>query len=170
VTALMGIEAGRVLITPDSVKIINRLQAEYVSKPFEYLYNFTNDELDFSSLQQLLVGNVVHQALAKSFEIWMNEDGYSVRGQRNDVAYSVQLDTSYRPTFALLIDAIRNQRMEASYEDYQLSEGQVFPNHVKISIVADGLKLLSEMRYSRVVYNETVDMPFNIPAKYKEIQ
>ncbi len=170
VTALMGIEAGRVLITPDSVKIINRLQAEYVSKPFEYLYNFTNEELDFSSLQQLLVGNVVDQTLAKGFEIWTNDHGYSVRGQRNDLAYSVQLDTSYRPAFAVLNDMNRNQRMEASYEDYQLSAGQVFPNYVKISIVADELRLQSEMRYSRMVYNETLDMPFNIPARYKEIQ
>ena len=44
VTALMGIEVARVLITPDSVKIINRLQAEYIKKPLEYLHHFTSSE------------------------------------------------------------------------------------------------------------------------------
>lgn len=170
VTALMGIEAGRVLITPDSVKIINRLQAEYVSKPFEYLYNFTNDELDFSSLQQLLVGNVVHQTTSRDSEIWTNGAGYSLQGQYNDLQYSAQLDTSYRPVFTLLKDAVRNQQMEAYYADYQRAEGQIFPNQVKISIVAEGLKLQSEMNYSRLTYDEALDMPFAIPARYKEIQ
>src|SRR5690606_12635468 len=118
-----------------------------VSKPFEYLHNFTNDELDFSSLQQLLVGNVLHQTIAKGSEIWSNDRGYFLRGQRNDLQYSVQLDTSYRPTFTVLNDTIRNQRIEAYYTDYQSSAGQTFPNHVKISIIAAGFKLQSETRY-----------------------
>src|SRR5690606_40171905 len=33
VTALLGIEVARILITPDSVKILNKLQAEYIHKP-----------------------------------------------------------------------------------------------------------------------------------------
>jgi len=170
VTALMGIEAGRILITPDSVKLINRLQAAYVSKPFEYLHNFTNNELDFFSLQQLLVGHVVQQTLTNDSEIWMNDRGYFLRGQRNDLQYSVQLDTSYRPASAVFTDTIRNQRMEAHYKEYQSSEGQTFPNQVKISIVAAGLTLQSEMHYNRMVYDEKLEMPFSIPARYKEIQ
>jgi len=170
VTALMGIEAARVLITPDSVKVINRLQAEYISKPFEYLYNFTNDELDFFSLQELLVGNVVHQTVSRDTEVWTSESGYLLRSQHNDLQCSVKLDTNYRPTYTLLNDVIRNQRMEAYYADYQFSEAQVFPSHVKISIAAEAFKLQSEMHYSRLVYNEALDMPFTIPTRYKAIQ
>lgn len=170
VTALMGIEAGRILITPDSVKIINRLQAEYINKPFEYLYKFASEDLDFSSLQQLLVGNVIQETFTKNSEIWMNERGYSLRGQHNDLLYLAQLDTGYRPVVTVLDDAIRNQRMEASYEEYRSLAGQVFPNQVKISVMSEELRLQSEMRYNRVVYDGALDMPFNIPARYKEIQ
>src|SRR5690606_13157953 len=45
VTAILGVEAARILITPDSVKILNKLQGEYISKPFAYIYNYTNREL-----------------------------------------------------------------------------------------------------------------------------
>jgi len=169
-TALMGIEVGRVLITPDTIKLINRLQATYLDKPFAYLYHFTNEKLNFFSLQQLLIGNVIHEAFRRDLEIWDNGQGYSLRGHHNDLQYSTQLNSSYRPTFTVLNDLIRDQRMEASYEDYQSLAGRAFPGQVKISIISEVLKLQSEMRYSRVVYDDTLDMPFNIPAKYKEIQ
>lgn len=169
-TALMGVEVGRALITPDSIRIINRVQGTYLDKPFAHIYHFTNEKLDFFNLQQLLIGNVIQEAFRRDSEIWGNGRGYSLRGHHNDLQYSAQLNTSYRPTFTVLNDLIRDHRMEASYEDYQSLAGRTFPSQVKISIISEGLKLQSEMRYSRVVYDDTLDMPFNIPTRYKEIQ
>jgi hypothetical protein len=37
ITAIAGIEAARVLITPDSILIINRLQSIFVKQPFSYI-------------------------------------------------------------------------------------------------------------------------------------
>ncbi len=170
VTALMGLEAGRVLITPDSIKIMNRLQSEYIQKPFDYLYRFTSSELDFFSLQQLLVGNVIDQTVDRESEIRAISEGYVLRGHVDHLGYFVQLNSGFRPMFTTLDDAGRKQEMEAYYADYRQIEGRTFPNHVKISIVAEELSLLSEMNYSRIGYDETLDMPFNIPVKYKEVQ
>jgi len=170
VTALMGIEIGRVLITPDSVNVINRLQSAYVSKPFGYLHEFTRGELSFSDLQQLLVGNVVDLQAAKRPELRINDQGYAIRGRRNEFAYSLQINADYRPTYIRLEDEIGNQQMETYYEDYQSYAEHEFPNHMKISIRANAWKLQSEMQFSRIVYDEPLDMPFRVPVKYKEIQ
>ena len=134
-TALMGIEIGRVLITPDSVKVINRLQSVYVCKPFGYLHEFTNKELSFFDLQQFLVGNVVDLQAIKRPELRINDQGYAIRGRRNEFVYSLQTNADYRPTYIRLEDGIENRQMEAYYEDYQRYAGQEFPNHVKISTV-----------------------------------
>ena len=170
ITAIMGIEAGRVLITPDSVKVMNRLEARYIRKPFDYIYNFTSRELDFSSLQDLLVGNVISQAVDGDTDVSMTDVGGVLKGQANDLLFLVQLDGNYRAILALLDEEGRNQRLEASYSNYSEFAGRRFPNQVNVSIAADGLDLRSEMNYSRVVYDEALEMPFNIPARYKEIQ
>ena len=170
ITAIMGIEAGRVLITPDSVKVMNRLEAEYVRKPFDYIYNFTSRELDFSSLQDLLVGNVISRAIDRNADVSMTDAGGLLRGQANDLLFLVQLDRNYRTVLALLDEERRNQRLEASYANYSEFAGRWFPNQVNVSIAADGLDLRSEMSYNRVAYDEALEMPFNIPARYKEVQ
>ncbi|WP_353125666.1 DUF4292 domain-containing protein [Parapedobacter pyrenivorans] len=170
ITALMGIEVGRVLITPDSIKIINRLQSEYIQKPFEYLHNFTSDELDFSSLQHLLVGNVIGKENEEDTEVFKSDGGYLLRGDSNNLLYVAALDADYRTMQTSVDESRRGQRLRAFYSDYRKAVGYDFPHHVKISITAQNLDLRSDMNYSRVVYNEEVEMPFSVPSRYKEIQ
>lgn len=170
ITALLGIEVGRVLITPDSVKIMNRLQAEYIGKPFNYLHKFTSRELDFSSLQHLLVGNVINKENDNLIEVWKRDDGYLLRGYSNDLLCLTHLDADYRTVHTSMDEAERGQRLQAFYSDYQGSPGYVFPHHMKISITAAELDLLTDMNYNRVVYDEEVEMPFSVPSRYKEIQ
>src|SRR5690606_5392253 len=38
VTVFMGIEAARVLITPERIQIINRIEGKFIDKPFDYIY------------------------------------------------------------------------------------------------------------------------------------
>ncbi|MGK6349732.1 DUF4292 domain-containing protein [Parapedobacter sp. DT-150] len=170
ITALMGIEAGRVLITPDSVQIINRLQSGYIRKPFDYIHQFTATALDFSALQQLLVGDVFTQVTTRDGEVWANPGGYQLKLLVEELLYTVQLDTGFHTVRTLLDEAGRHQRMEASYADYRDADGRSFPYQVRISITADRFNLQSAMQYSTVVYDEPVDMPFSIPSRYREIQ
>ena len=170
ITALMGIEVGRVLITPDSIKIINRLRSEYTRKPFGYLHDFTSDELNFSSLQHLLVGNVIGKENEVDIEVWESDGGYLLRRQLDDLLYTAHLDTNYRMMRTSMDEAGRGQRLDAFYSDYRESAGYVFPHRVKISITALKLNLRSDMNYNRVVYDEAVEMPFSVPSRYKEIQ
>ncbi|SFC31448.1 protein of unknown function [Parapedobacter composti] len=170
ITAFMGIEAGRVLITPDSVKIINRLQSEYIRKPFDYLYEFTSRELDFAGLQDLLMGNVIASAVNNDTEVVQTATGSILSGQSGGLQYSVAIDDRYRASRISLDEQRRGQQLTAVYTGHQLWDGRPFPQQVGISIMAKGLTLKSEMQYSNVVYDKAVEMPFNIPSRYKEVQ
>jgi len=59
VTAIAGIEVARALITPDSLLVINKLQGLYIRKPFSYVYSFTSKQVDYSSLEAILVGDAI---------------------------------------------------------------------------------------------------------------
>ncbi len=172
ITALMGIEAGRVLITPDSVKMINRLRNEYFTAPFDAVYSFTGGDLDFSSLQSILTGNVIAQAVSRYVEVSAMETGNVLSSDALDdggLSYWIALNAGYRPVTVLLENA-EAQRIEAAYSGYQTVNGRLFPFETALSIRAGRWDIQASMNYNRVAYDEAVEFPFGIPASYKEIQ
>lgn len=59
VSAIAGVEAARMLITPDTLKFLNRLENTYFIGPTTYLDSMVKVEMDFATLQAVLVGNMV---------------------------------------------------------------------------------------------------------------
>lgn len=170
VTAVMGIEVARLLITPDSIKIINRLRAEYVQKPFSYLHQFVNSDVDFLNIQQLLLGGVAHQLGGDDVTVWQGSYGYVLQKETNGLQYEVRLDNDYQNSYTSIAEPDYGQRLEASYADYQASASNPFPYQMEISIAAPRLTLQSEMKYSKAAYDEKVELPFSIPPRYTEVQ
>src|SRR5580658_5698366 len=60
VNALLGIEAFRLLITPDSVKLINDLEKIVQLRSASYLQEVIHLPIGFKTLQDLLIGNPVY--------------------------------------------------------------------------------------------------------------
>ena len=170
VTAIMGIEAARVLITPDSIKVINRLSSEYVGKPFAYLHDFMGSSLDFTSLEQLLMGDVVDRLAGADLDVWQGASGYTLQRQTDDLHYVVRVGTDYRHMYTSIVDSVRGQQLEAYYSDHHTTAGNAFPNEMEISIATPQVSLQATMQYSRVIYDEKVELPFNVPSRYTEIQ
>jgi len=57
-TATLGIEALRVMITQDSIAIIDRVKKEYMRYDFEELNKKLNFEFDFQTIQAMILGNL----------------------------------------------------------------------------------------------------------------
>src|SRR5687767_1933197 len=60
IIAALGIEGFRVLITPDSVKVINKLDKIVQLRSVDYLREVANIPMTFDELQDLLIGNPVY--------------------------------------------------------------------------------------------------------------
>src|SRR5215203_5326995 len=57
--AILGIEAMRVLVTKDSVKLLDKLNKTYSARSVDYLQEVTALPLDLIILQNLIIGNPV---------------------------------------------------------------------------------------------------------------
>ena len=60
VNAILGIEAIRLIITKDSVKLLNKLEKTYAARGINFLQETTNLPLDLPTLQNLIIGNPVY--------------------------------------------------------------------------------------------------------------
>lgn len=169
VTALLGMEVGRLMITPERVQIINRLQSVYVDQPFGYIHRFASEKLDFEAVQDLLTGEVLRSVMDRQASVSAFDHGFVFRGGREDLVYELTLDTAYRASFTALNDAATGQRLTSLYEN-RTAPGRAFPEVLQLSMQADRLDLQIDMAYNRVVFDEDVDMPFSIPPRFEEVQ
>lgn len=172
VTALFGIEAARVLITPDSVQILNKLQSEYMVKPFSYMYRFASPDLTFANLQDIFVANLSKNLLADVEKIDFEQELSLIRlkGNKNDLSFAYELNNQNRPNVFRLSQVNKEQSLEAHYAEFGMVSDQIFPMVLQL-VISDGKqRIKTDFKYNRVAFNEAVDMPFSVPARYKVIQ
>ncbi|MGH2623617.1 MAG: DUF4292 domain-containing protein, partial [Sphingobacterium sp.] len=170
VTALLGIEGARILITPDSVKIMNKLHGEYLAKPFTYIYNYVNPGISFRMLQDILVGNINMQMLrTDQLQVASSEEDTQLIGVKEGLTFHYGINKQNRPFNFNLIELGKSNKLEANYSDYAVIDGHNFPQRFTLTIEGDGTKVFSDLQYTRADFNENIELPFTVPSRYKVI-
>jgi hypothetical protein len=74
-----GLEAGRILATPENILYINKLQKNYYDGGYDFFQQFIDVEVDFFTLQAIFnhFETEVPEDLELSYEGEISEDGYS---------------------------------------------------------------------------------------------
>lgn len=168
VTAFLGIEVARILITPDRIKILNRLQSEYIDKPFDYIYNFTSKELGFNEIEALLVGNTMELVFNPQVDFYHTSEGYEAQGNNTDLEFFMQFGADFRLSQNTFTQESINQSLTSSYGDFQNIMNQSIPRNIQLDIKGEKLELNAVMDYNNVNLNEELSLPFQIPASFKQ--
>lgn len=168
-TAFLGIEAARIKITPDRIQILNRLQSTYIDKPFEYIYNYTTNELTFSELEDLLVGNTMGFYANDPNQTLALGTSYLILGELESLDFEMTFDENYSLKQTKLSEDSRGQTMRVDYGNYSEVESLRIPNQVKIGLKAEKIDLNAEMNYEDVHFNQDLEFPFSVPQRYKKL-
>ncbi len=167
---LVNYEVARVLITPDSIKIMNRLQSEYLVKPFDYIHKYTGKGLDFSMLQDILLANVNKKLLRTDLITVANTtDETQLVGVNDGLSFQYSLNESKRPKVFRLNTVGSKDNLEAFYSSFAAMTGYSFPQNQNLNLGADYISINAILNYNKVEFNEPVEMPFTVPAKYNTI-
>ena len=165
VTALLGIEGARAVITPDSIMALNRLQGIYIKKPFSYIYKFTSKQVDFSMLQALFTGNAAPKLLNDSAKYTTANDTVTLNGALEDLVYKLILGSDLKVAQTNLSNAAEEQSLQVN-NVFALQNNQKVPSQIDISSVAKSNKIEVNLHFVKVDYNQPQDYPFNIPDSY----
>ncbi len=168
VNALLGIEAFRVLITPDSVKVMNKVDKIIQLRSVSYLKEVAKIPFTFHDLQEMLIGN----------PIYLDSNIISYRKDPDGITlvsvgalfkhFLVVSEDSYLPVQSKLddINPARTRTCYIGYGDYQTKNNKRFSAFRKITVV-EASKLDIEMQFKQIDFNVDLSMPFNIPKNYK---
>ena len=164
---ILGIEAMRVLITKDSVKLLNKLEKTYTARSVDYLQEITSLPLDLFTLQDLIIGNAVYvDSNVVAFSKKSNTITLLCIG--NWFKNLVTLDASNNSLLHLKLDDVnitRNRTADLNYSDYENKKGFLFSTKRKIS-VTEKTRLDIVLDFKQYELNEQVSFPFSVPKNY----
>ncbi len=178
ISPLLGIEMARVLITPDEVQIINRLEGTYFQGEMGFVNSMLNTNLDFYMMQAMLVGNDFGHFSSDNFKVSADGDRLllqnpmrhpldeSAAGQ--SFQQNIWLDReSYRITETLLYEPLSRRSMRARYARFEQVTGQHLPTEISLVFLEPGTRAELNVRYNRTSINEPQPILFSVPDRYK---
>ena len=163
----LGIEAFRVLITRDSVKVMNKLDKYVQLRSVGYLQEVAQLPFTYFTLQDLIVGNPVYLdsniiALKRSASL------VSIITTGNVFKNLATFDSqNYFMQHSKLddMDPLRNRTADLSYDSYDMEAGHPFASLREITIT-EKTKLTINLKYNQVKFDQPVSFTFNIPNNY----
>jgi hypothetical protein len=160
-------EAFRVLITKDSVKVLNKKDKQVQLRSVSYLQELTQLPFDFQTLQDLIVGNPIY---VDSNIVYYRINGSSISFLSSGHFFK-NLVTLSNTDFVVLhsklddADSHRNRTADLTYANYEDRNGILFPTIRRIT-VAEKSKIDIDMDFKQYSFNETSSLPFSIPKNY----
>lgn len=167
VNALLGIEAMRVYITKDSVKLLDKLNKTYTARSVDYLQEVTSLPLNLAILQDLLIGNPVF--LDKNVVSYSQAPGtvslLSFGTFFKNLLTVNEGDITLQRSKLDDVNITRNRTADLAYSDYETKKGVLFPTRRDITVV-EKTKLDVKLDFKQYDFNQDVSFPFSIPKNY----
>jgi hypothetical protein len=168
ITALLGIEAARVLITQDSISILNRLQREHIVTNFDYIANLANVKLDLRQLQSMIAGNPPFVPdLAKAYPDTMLQYivfSHFATPELKQTVYASQRNLKTQKV--MLADRTGTKELKMNYDDFYANSGNQYPKDININIRAEK-NIDCKLRLSYFAFDKKKEINFAIPKSYK---
>lgn len=168
IIAALNIEAFRVMITPDSLVIMDKLNRTVQKKPLNYLQEITKVPFDYRTLEDLIIGNPIY--LDKSIVAYADQ-GEKLSLSTVGEAFKHILTVSKNDLSVLFsklddVDVTRSRTANLSYAEYKMSGAWLFSEVRNISL-SEKTRLDVVLDFKQVEFEKPLTFPFSIPKNYK---
>lgn len=170
IVAALNIEAFRVLIRPDSIIILDKLNKTVQRKPFGYLQVITKIPFDYSTLENLILGNPVY--LDKNI-IAFSEKSETLSFSTAGDAFKHFMTVGKQDLNLLFsklddVDVSRSRTANLAYAAYVPVGKWMFAEERKIDL-AEKASIKIVLDFKQVELDKPISFPFSIPKNYKSL-
>jgi hypothetical protein len=155
ISPALGVEAVRLLMTTDSIRVIERLNKKRYSRDYGFFKTYTTLPVDFSTMQNLITGYPVF--LQDRYRVAMNDSLVSLFDPDSPAADSLVVNRSYLTVFRQLTDS--GSAMSAINDQFDIQYNPPFSLWRKITLYHKS-EMTIEITFSRIKLNEPVKFPF----------
>lgn len=198
ISAPLGIEVGRALLTRDSVKFIDSYHKKYFLSDYNFFYDKFDANLSYDCFQKILTNVFFNfencngsDSKEKKYKFDKSEKGYVLstleekalgrkikklyRKKRKNkdfvlILQKILIDpVSFRPLSVSLEDVDEEAGINVNYDGFRDFDGVFFPEKIAFILFSDKDKTGVEIRFNRLEFNGVVEPNFRISPKYKRI-
>lgn len=165
---ILNIEVYRVLITKDSVILLNKQSREVQYRSLDFLQEVAEIPVDYNTVQDLLVGNPVFYN--DSITSYRRSDDHilmTVVGKMFKNLITLNAESKLLKHIKLDdVNIYRNRTADITYDDYENTNGINFSTYRQI-IASEKNKLDIRLKFKQYEFNKDLSVTFNIPKNYK---
>jgi len=173
------LNVGRGIATPAGIKGYEKWNKTYIESDFTYLNNLLQvNFIDFSSLQNLLVGKTFIPIEQKDFTLTKNAQGFALNstknlqfennGQTSEYKVSMIYSSDFDLMQVKLMDQNKTNELEISYLNWVSFEEMKLPRNVKINI--KGSKTSEIFLENTRFESSKIETPYSVPNNYTKTE
>ena len=166
----IGIEGMRVLITRDSIKLMDKLANTYQKRKLSSLQEISQIPFTLSDLQNLIVGNPIFIQMDSINAYTRYPTGYTLPYNGSWFRNQLTVTNDFLLERSKLDDKdlLANRTADIQYKLYENRLGFLFSSLREISLSQQN-RLDVQLRFKDYHFNEEMNFPFTIPKKFKRI-
>lgn len=180
----LGLEMGRIMITPDSVFFINRSNRTYLKENINHFNDIFPFIPSIKFLQSLLIGNDMQINDGNKYNISTENNKYKLvitKNEKKSIKHSKKEDTHILIKNVWIDPVIfkickynvkefkdKDKKIQFEYSDFVKVDDKYLPTSIIFNIQSDN-DIKIEIKYSDILVGDKLDFPFNISDKFKRI-
>ena len=184
VSAFAGIEAARIKLTNDSVRIIDRINNLYFAGTYEDSGRFLPLPVSFKFVQGLFLASAINFVQELEYYGW-DERMYSFENEvitlqvetnffngevKNTDLARISLDSDLMVRNIDLLSGDKKMYASLKYGSYNLYEGFSLPENIEMYYLSHSLPVKATLRIGRIELNSDLTFPFTVPERYRKIE
>ena len=163
----------RALVTPEKVSFYNKLDNTYFDGDYKYLSNLLGTDLDFSKVQNLLIGETIYNLKDGEYTTSTDDENYVVQPKKQLELFEIFFllsPSNFKVKSQQISQPKEFRHLQIDYLKYQDVEAQIIPELIKVIAVEEREEMIVELEMKNVSLNEDLRFPFKIPSGFKEIE
>lgn len=167
----LGITMAKALITPDQVQYYEKINGTYFEGDYQALSNWLGTDLDYTKIQNLLLGQPIDDMTKDRFVLLLMDKSYrlSKTDGATDKAFLFD-DSHYLLQQQTVVQVAKERSFEVQYPGFQEYDTAVLPTNLLINAMQQKGKTEISISYSSVTFNEELTFPYSVPEGYDRIQ
>ncbi len=163
----IGIEVGRIMITHDSVKFINRNTRTYISEDIGFLKDAFPVDATFGFFQDLLVGNISNIKRDEKYKASIDNGRYKLATDKdgllvNDIWVTPK---DFKISQYNIEENLTHSSIEFQYDEFTEIGDKLMPSKINFRL-SSNYDINMEIKYSDIKIGGDLSFPFNISKKY----
>ncbi|MNX60507.1 hypothetical protein D3C86_914130 [compost metagenome] len=167
----LGITMAKALITQTTVSYYEKIKGTYYEGDFTSLSKWLGTELDYSKVQNLLVGEALDDLRKGKYTQTIVENLFKLEDEKEaKIKKTFYLDSEkYLLQKEEISQPAENRMLAIKYSDNKTFDQGILPTKIEINAVQPKGKTDINLEYNNITFNEELSFPYSVPSGYKKV-